>query len=33
MVEKLALPVGGKKEEVYIALLPQIESVIFGTDD
>ena len=33
MVERLALPVDGKKEDVYIALLPQIESVISATDD
>jgi hypothetical protein len=29
----LALPVDGKKEEVYIALVPQIGSVISSTDD
>jgi len=33
MVETLALPVGRTREEVYIALLPQIESVVSGTDD
>ena len=33
MVETLALPVDGKKEEIYAALLPQIESVVSATDD
>jgi L-methionine (R)-S-oxide reductase len=33
MVETLALPASGGKEEIYAALLPQIEAVISGTDD
>lgn len=33
MAETLALPVNGGKEDIYAALLPQIEAVISGTDD
>lgn len=33
MVETLTLPVSGAKEEIYRALLPQINAVICGTDD
>ncbi len=33
MSESLSLPDNGTKEEVYRAILPQIESVIAGTDD
>ena len=33
MAELLRLPAGEDKEEIYRALIPQIESVISGTDD
>jgi L-methionine (R)-S-oxide reductase len=33
MAETLVLPVNGGKEAIYVALLPQIEAVISGTDD
>jgi L-methionine (R)-S-oxide reductase len=33
MVEALALPTNAGKEELYTALLPQIEAIISGTDD
>ena len=33
MSESLALPASGGKEEIYQAILPQIEAVIGGTDD
>lgn len=33
MVEVLALPVNSSKEEIYAALVPQIEAVISSTDD
>jgi hypothetical protein len=33
MSESISVPVNGSKEEIYRALLPQIEAVISGTDD
>lgn len=33
MSETLNLPKGGTREEIYAAVLPQIEAVIAGTDD
>ena len=33
MSESISLPVNCSKEEIYRALLPQIEAVISGTDD
>lgn len=33
MSETLNLPEGGSKQEIYAAVLPQIEAVISGTDD
>jgi len=33
MVEMLSLHINGGKEETYVALLPQVEAVISGTDD
>jgi L-methionine (R)-S-oxide reductase len=33
MADTLSIPTNGSKEEIYSALLPQIESVISGVDD
>ena len=33
MTESLSLPTGTDKKEIYQTILPQIEAVIFGTDD
>ena len=33
MTESLSLPAGAGKEETYLALLPQIEALVCGTDD
>lgn len=33
MSEELHLPEGGSKDEIYSAILPQIEAVMAGTDD